>query len=91
MNDVIWHRKNRELNATRTPRILTSYETNKLNPARPRFSSVCDKKSGGAFGLSPTFRKLLDEAKVEYKDVFNGKGRRFYDLGSIASGTHAYP
>jgi integrase len=52
-----------------------------LNPARPLFPSLCDKKSGGAFGLSLAFRKLLDEAKVEYKDVSNGKGRKFYDLG----------
>lgn len=51
------------------------------SPNRPLFPKLFNKKSGGAFGLSFSFRKLLDEAKVKYKDVSNGKGRKFYDLG----------
>lgn len=45
------------------------------------FPSLLGKTSGGDFGLSLTFRGLLDKAAIKYRDVSNGKGRRFYDLG----------
>lgn len=48
----------------------------------PVFPTLHDTKSGGAFGLSLTFRKLMDEAEIKYKDVSEGEASRaFYDLG----------
>ena len=47
----------------------------------PLFPSLHGKRSGGDVGLSLTFRALLDKAKIPYKDVSKGRGRRFYDLG----------
>ena len=60
---------------------LREIKPHKLNPDRALFPALHEMKSGGDHGLSLTFRRLLDLAKIEYKDVSNGKGRKFYDLG----------
>ena len=40
------------------------------------------KKSGGAFGLSLTFRKLMVKADIKFTDVSNkGANKAFFDLG----------
>ena len=47
-------------------------------PTSPLFPSLHKRKSGGDFGLSLTFRGILDKAKIDYRDVSNGKGRKFW-------------
>ncbi len=46
------------------------------------FPTLFGKKSGGAFGLSLTFRKLMDSAHIVTANVASeGSLRAFYDLG----------
>lgn len=48
----------------------------------PLFPTLHGKKSGGAFGLSLTFRKLMDAANIASTNVASeGSLRAFYDLG----------
>jgi len=54
----------------------------------PLLPSLHGKKSGGKYGLSPTFRELLKSAAVTFKDVSSdGAKRRFFDLAFIRSDT----
>jgi len=48
----------------------------------PVFPTLHGKRSGGAFGLSLTFRELLRKAEIKFRDVApEGAMREFYDLG----------
>jgi len=48
----------------------------------PVFPTLAGKKSGGAFGLSLTFRKLMRQAEIKFADVSHeGASKAFYDLG----------
>ena len=48
----------------------------------PLFPSLFGKRSGGAFGLSLTFRKLMKKAKIAFSDVSEDDAKKaFYDLG----------
>lgn len=48
----------------------------------PVFPSLYGKKSGGAFGLSLTFRSLLGAAQISFKNVAQeGAAKQFFDLG----------
>ncbi len=48
----------------------------------PLFPKLYGKKAGGAFGLSLTFRKLMDVAQIVSANVASeGSLRAFYDLG----------
>ncbi len=48
----------------------------------PLFTSLFGKRSGGAFGLSLTFRKLMKKAKIAFSDVSEDDAKKaFYDLG----------
>ncbi|MCC6414602.1 MAG: tyrosine-type recombinase/integrase [Opitutaceae bacterium] len=48
----------------------------------PLFPTLYGRKSGGAFGLSLTFRKLLVRAGIKFEDVSaDTTCRKFFDLG----------
>lgn len=48
----------------------------------PVFPTLFGKRSGGAFGLSLTFRKLMRKAKIAFIDVSPEEAKKaFYDLG----------
>jgi integrase len=48
----------------------------------PLFPTLNGKRSGGAFGLSLTFRELMREAEITFKDVSaSGTKKQFFDLG----------
>ena len=48
----------------------------------PIFPTLFGKRSGGAFGLSLTFRKLMQDAGIKFADVSSVRSKKaFYDLG----------
>jgi integrase len=48
----------------------------------PVFPTLNGMKSGGAFGLSLTFRKLMKKADIKFADVSGeGSNKAFFDLG----------
>ncbi len=48
----------------------------------PVFPTLHGKNSGGKFGLSLTFRDLMEKAKIKFADVApKGSVKAFYDLG----------
>jgi integrase/recombinase XerD len=50
--------------------------------ATPVFPSLHGKKSGGAFGLSLTFRALMEKAGIKSLNVAaKGSAKKFFDLG----------
>lgn len=63
---------------------LLSHPVGKDQPSTPLFPSLHARSVSGAHGLSLTFRRLMDDAGVQYealRDDVKGKGRRFYNLG----------
>jgi integrase/recombinase XerD len=48
----------------------------------PLFPQLFGKRSGGAFGLSLTFRELMRKADIKFVDVSGNEAKKaFYDLG----------
>ena len=65
-------------------KFLLSHPIGKDVPSAPLFPSLYAKPVSGDYGLSLTFRGLMDTAGVQYealRDNVKGKGRKFYNLG----------
>lgn len=78
-------RRDRRAHKTETtllPELREWLEARRGVGAAPIFPSLAGKRSGGAFGLSLTFRKLMISAGIKFKDVSADKAKKaFYDLG----------
>jgi integrase len=75
-------RKARKTETTILPELREWLESHRGVGRAPLFPTLFGKRSGGAFGLSLTFRELMRRAKIEFVDVSNEAAKKaFYDLG----------
>jgi integrase len=76
------HRKAHKRETLILPELREWLETRRAVGKAPVFPSLHEKKSGGKYGLSLTFRKLMEDAKIKFADVAGDKAKRvFFDLG----------
>lgn len=76
------HRKAKKKETVMHPELLKWLSARQGVGAAPVCPTLKNRKSGGAFGLSLTFRKLIKAADVISADVSQkGAARMFYDVG----------
>jgi integrase len=76
------HRQAKKRETVMHPELLDWLTARQGVGTAPVCPTLHGKKSGGAFGLSLTFRKLLKTAGVVFEDVARkGASRMFYDVG----------
>lgn len=75
-------RKAHKRETTILPELLEWLTTRRGVGKAPVFPSLVGKRSGGKYGLSLTFRKLMRKAKIDFADVAGNESKKaFYDLG----------
>lgn len=76
------HRQAKKRETVLHPELLNWLSARQGVGTAPVCPTLHGKKSGGAFGLSLTFRKLLKKAGVVFEDVAQkGAARMFFDVG----------
>ena len=75
-------RKVRKRETIMLPELRQWLESRRGIGTAPVFPSLHGRKSGGAFGLSLTFRALMEKAGIKFKNVApSGASKQFFDLG----------
>jgi integrase len=76
------HRKTHKKETLILPELLEWLKPRRGLGKAPLFPRLHGKRSGGAFGLSLTFRALMVEAEIKFENVADkGADKAFYDLG----------
>ena len=76
------HRQAKKRETVMHPELLNWLSARQEVGTAPVCPTLHGRKSGGAFGLSLTFRKLLKSAGVAFEDVAQkGAARMFFDVG----------
>ena len=76
------HRKAHKKETLIPPPLREWLKSHQALGTAPIFPSLIGQKSGGAFGLSLTFRELMRTAKIKFEDVApKGASKAFFDLG----------
>lgn len=76
------HRQAKKRETVMHPELLNWLSARQEVGTAPVCPTLHGRKSGGAFGLSLTFRKLLKTASVTFEDVAHkGAARMFFDVG----------
>jgi integrase len=75
------HRKAHKRETLILPELREWLENHRAVGKAPVFPLLNGKKSGGKYGLSLTFGRLMDKAEIKYANVAPEGAKKFFDLG----------